>query len=218
LSEHYSLADRGPIAVRLTLHRSGLIRSTVSFESAKDAVSLSWLVLGNGLISPASPPLGLIGASATSSLQSSKLDIAAVQRGLASSSSERVDLSVTMVPTCFNPSLDGPPEDELQTARVDQIKLRPSLNKRSLSVQLKGAGSGKVPIRAMINGRWCSQIGWGTMTNGGGAFKLSVPPSAVKLSLYSSQSSAGIQLRNARSSKRRDKPSRMCAQLLQEVK
>lgn len=217
LSEHYSLADRGPIAVRLTLHRSGLMRSTVSFESAKDPLALSWLVLGNGLSSQPTPPLGLMGVSAASSAYSSTVDIAAAQRGLVSAMTSRVDLSVAMVPTCFEPALNGPPEQELQIARVDAIKMRLTPNRRKVAVQLRGVGSGKVPVRATINGRWCSQIAWGSMVNGAGAFQLSLPSTARKVALHATESSARIQLGHSRTLSRREKHVRMCTQLLQAV-
>jgi subtilisin family serine protease len=217
LSEHYSLADRGPIAVRLTLHKSGLMRSTVSFESAKDPLALSWLVLGNGLSSQPTPPLGLMGVSAASAAYSSTVDIAAAQRGLVSAMTSRVDLSVAMVPTCFEPALNGPPEQELQIARVDAIKMRLTPNRRKVAVQLRGVGSGKVPVRATINGRWCSQIAWGSMVNGAGTFQLSLPSTARKVALHATESSARIQLAHARTRNRREKQVRMCAQLLQAV-
>jgi len=218
LSEHYSLAGQGPIAVRLTLHRSGLIRSTVSFESAKNPTNLSWLLLGNGLSSPPIPPLGLIGASATSSVYSSTVDIAAAQRGLISGPSERLDLSVAMVPNCFEPAFNGPPEEELQIARVDSISMRVLANQRQISVRLSGVGSGKVPLRATINGKWCSQVAWGSLSKGAGAFNLAVPQSARKLSLYSTDSKGSVHVRDERRRKRAAKQEKMCAQLLQAVK
>lgn len=218
LSEHYSLADGGPIAVRLTLHRSGLMRSTISFEAAKDPLALSWLILGNGLAAQPTPPLGLVGASATSSAYSSTVDIAAAQRGLVSTTAARVDLSVTMVPTCFEPSLNGPPEQELRMARVDEIKMRLASNQRKVAVQLKGVGSGKVPMRASINGRWCTEIAWGSMADGAGAFQFSLPRTARKVALHATESSARIQLKHARTLSRREKQARMCAQLLQAVR
>jgi subtilisin family serine protease len=218
LSEHYSLTDRGPVAVRLTLHRSGLIRSTVSFEAAKDPLALSWLVLGNGFASPPTSPLGLIGASATSSAYSSTVDIAAAQRGLVSTSTSRVDLSVAMVPNCFEPALNGPPEQELQIARVDAIKMKVSSNQRKVAVQLRGVGSGKIPVRATINGRWCSQIAWGSMAEGVGSFQLSLPKTARKIALHATESRASIQVRQVRAFSRREKQESMCAQLLQAVR
>jgi hypothetical protein len=217
-SEHYSLAGKGPISVRLTLHRSGLIRSTVSFESAKDPLELSWLVLGNGLTFPPAPPLGLIGASANSSANSSTLDIATAQRGLVKSASDRLDLSVTMVPNCFDISTSGPPEGELQLARVASIRIKVAPGGRKAAVKLSGAGSGKVPLRATIDGRWCSQISWGTMSNGKGSFQVSLPSSARKVSLYSPDSKGGVSMRRTSRSARRDKLEKMCAQFLQAVR
>jgi len=217
-SEHYSLAGKGPIAIRLTLYRSGLIRSTVSFESAKDPNELSWLVLGNALANPGTPPLGLIGASSTSAAYSSTLDIAAAQRGLVKSAGERLDLSVAMAPNCFDLPSNGPPEGELQLARIRSIKFKVAPNKRKAMVRLSGTGSGKVPLRAMIDGRGCSQISWGTVSNGKGAFEVSLPKSARKVSLQSPESRGVIMTGRSSSSSRREKLEKMCAQFVQSIR
>lgn len=217
LSEHYALTDRGPIAVRLTLYRSGLIRSTVSFEAARDPLGLSWLVLGNGFSPEFNPPLGLIGASATSAANSSTVDIAAAQRGLVSGPNSRLDLSVTMVPTCFDSSINGPPEDQLQLARVRAIKMR-FTNNNKIAVQLAGVGTGKIPLRAAINGRTCSQVAWGSMRDGRAAFKLSRPAQAYKVALQSVDTKTSIRSGSVRSMRRREKHLSMCAQFLQGVR
>ncbi len=217
-SEHYSLTDLGPISVRLTLYRSGLVRSTVSFESAKDPTSLSKLVLGDVFGGAPTPALGLIGASATSVAYSSTVDIAAVQRGLLPSSGGRLDLAVNMVPTCFNPTFEGPPEEELQVARVDSIKLKLTNNRRKMGVALSGMGSGKIPVRAAINARLCEPIAWGSLAHGKGAFNLTVPRTARKVSLYTSEAKATIQVRGNQSPQRRERQSTMCAELLRAVR
>jgi subtilisin family serine protease len=219
LSEHYSLIGHGPIAVRLTLHRSGLIRSTVSFESTSNPTQISWTVLGNALIPQPAPPLGLIGLSAISAAYASTVDIAAAQRGLVKSTNDRLDLSVAMVPNCFEPALNGPPEAELQIARVDTIKMRLNESRSKVGVKLNGVGSGKVPVRATINGKPCSQIAWGSMADGKGAFQLSLPKTARKVSLLSTDSKSSIQLKRfMTSSARREKSTSMCAQLLRAVR
>jgi len=217
-SEHYSLAGKGPISIRLTLHRSGLIRSTVSFESAKDPNELSWLVLGNSFASPATPPLGLIGASSISAAYSSTLDISAAQRGLVKSVGERLDLSVAMVPNCFGLPSNGPPESELQLARVSSIKFKVAPNKRKAVVQLSGTGSGKVPLRASVDGRGCSQISWGTLASGKGTFQVSIPRSARKVSLQSPESKGVMLMGRSTSSARREKLESMCAQFVQTIR
>jgi subtilisin family serine protease len=218
LSEHYSLTGQGPIAARLTLHRSGLIRSTVSFESTRDPTQVSWTVFGNALSSQPVPPLGLIGVSATSEAYSSTVDIAAAQRGLVKSTNDRLDLSVAMVPNCFEPALNGPPEAELQIARVDLIKMRLSESHNKVGVKLNGVGSGKVPVRAAINGKPCSQIAWGSMTDGKGAFQLSLPKTARKVSLLSTDSKSSIQVKRFSNSTRRERSAIMCAQFLKAVR
>jgi subtilisin family serine protease len=218
LSEHYSIPEQGPLAVRLTLYPSGLIRSTVSFEAAKDPTALSRMILGDWQSSQPKAPLGLIGASATSAAMSSTVDIVTAQRGLAPSAGSRLDLSVAMVPTCFEPSTNGPPEEELQIARVDSIRMRLSSNQRQVAVQLSGAGSGKVPLRATINGRWCSQVAWSAISNGQGAFKLSLPRTAYRVALHSTEAKKTLQVRRPQSARRGEKLSNMCAQLLQSVR
>jgi len=123
-----------------------------------------------------------------------------------------------MVPTCFEPSFNGPAEDELQIARVDNISMRALANQRRVSVRLDGVGSGKVPLRATINGKWCSQVAWGPLSKGLGSFNLAVPQTARKLSLYSADSQGSIHLRSSGRNKRRVKQEKMCAELLQAVK
>jgi hypothetical protein len=217
-SEHYSLAGKGPISIRLTIHRSGLIRSTLSFESAKDPNELSWLALGNALTSPGAPPLGLIGASATSAANSSTFDIAAAQRGLVRTVGERLDLSVAMVPNCFNISRNGPAEGELQLARVNSIKFKVSSSRRKALVRLTGTGSGKVPLRSSIDGRGCSQISWGTLSNGKGSFEVSLPSTARRFSLQSPESKGVVSLGRSSSSSRRVKLDKMCSQFVQSIR
>ncbi len=217
-SEHYSLTDRGPISIRLTLYRSGFIRSTVSFESAKDPTAISKLALGDPFGAQPTPALGLIGASATSLAYSSTVDIAAAQRGLLPSSGGRLDLAVNMVPTCFNSTVDGPPEQQLQMARVDSIKLKLTSNQRKMGVALNGVGSGKIPVRAAINGRLCEPIAWGSLAQGKGAFNLTVPRTARKVTVHTSDAKATIQVRGSQSSRRREKQSAMCAELLRAVR
>jgi hypothetical protein len=216
-SEAYSLTDRGPISVRLTLYRSGLIRSTVSFESARDPIALSKLVLGDPFGAQPTSALGLIGVSATSLAYSSTMDIAAAQRGLPQFSGGRLDLAVNMVPNCTNPSFGAPPEEELQVARVDSIKLRVANSKKKIGVVLNGVGSGKIPVRASINGRMCEPVAWGSLAQGKGTFNLTLPKTARKVSLHTSEARATVQVKGRESSRRGEKLSAMCAELLRAV-
>lgn len=218
LSEHYSLAGQGPIAVRLTLYRSGLIRSTISFESARDPVSLSWLTLGNGLVSPPISSLGIIGASAASSSFSSTVDIAAAQRELNAKTSQQLDLGIAMVPNCFSTSPNTPPEQELQIARVDQITTRQITDTQKILVQLLGAGSGKVPVQAYVNGKECSNVAWSSMLDGMARFRLAVPPGVRRLKLLTTNQNKLVRIKSSLKTRRRQKHSRMCRQLLRRVR
>ncbi len=214
-SEHYSLSDRGPISVRLTLYRSGLVRSTVSFEGAKDPVALSKLVLGEQGGSQPSPALGLIGISASSARHSDTVDIAAAQRALLP---YQGGISVTMVPNCINPSTGAPPDDELQVARVDSIRLKLDKHQKKISVALSGAGSGKIPVQATINGRLCNQIAWGSLAQGRGSFALNLPRTASRVTLSAAQAKAAIRVSRRPLALRREKLGAMCESFLRAVR
>lgn len=214
-SEHYSLSDRGPISVRLTLYRNGLVRSTVSFEGARDPTVISKLVLGDPSGNQPTPALGLIGLSASSARYSNTVDITAAQRAFPHNQG---GLAVNMLPNCSNPTTGTPPGDELQVARVDSIKLKLNRRQNTIAVLLNGAGSGKIPVQAAIDGRQCNLIAWISLADGNGYFKLQAPSNAKRVSLSTNQVKAVVQLRGARRERRRSKLSEMCKNFLQAVR
>jgi hypothetical protein len=214
ISEHYSLTGQGPLSVRLTLYRSGLIVSSVSFERATNPAQLSQIILGDAWANPAVPPLGLIGASATSSKYSSTVNIPEAQRSLTSASGQRLDLRVVMVPNCSSP----PPAIDLTTARIDRIKM--SLLKGGVGVRAKffGSGSGKIAVTGSIDRRACPQIGWATLNSGLGEARLTVPKGAKSITLQAPiDAKGGLQIRNNNRKARRRPFRQMCSELMRRI-
>ena len=100
ISELYAMQGEGPASVRLTLYPSGQIVSSISFESARDGVTLSRIALGDPFQEPVVSPLGIVGVGGASSSSSSTLDLLNSQRSLVSSSQDEFNLRVEMNPTC----------------------------------------------------------------------------------------------------------------------
>lgn len=237
-SEMYAYPGLGPVTARLTLFRNGTIRSTVSFENSNDPDRLASLALGNGLISPASPPQGLIGASAGTTKQSSTLDIGDAQRKLASKGGSILNLAVTMVPNCFSvptpvpnipvppaaspapqpptpqdPPTSPPPTDGGSLAKVSSIRMRYSTRERNISVRLRGSGTGAVVLRGAVNGTVCPQVITSDLSQGLGAFRLSsLPASARRVEVFNDDTGDAVSIRSSRRGRvRRLSQQRLCS-------
>ena len=236
-SEMYAYPGLGPVTARLTLFRDGTIRSTVSFENSSDPEQLALLALGNGLISPSSPPQGLIGASAGSTKQSSTLDIADAQRKLASRGGSIFNLAVTMAPNCFSvptpmpnipvppasspvpqppiphdPPSSPPPSDGGRLAKISSIRMRYTARDRNISVRLRGSGTGAVVFRGAVNGEICPQIITSNLSQGLGAFRLfSVPSSARRVEMFNEDTDDAVNIPSRRGRVRRLSQGRLCS-------
>jgi hypothetical protein len=211
-SEHYGLVDQGPVTVRLTLYPSGLIVSSVAFDQGANPSELSRWILGDAWASPPILPLGLIGASASSSRLSSTLNIPDAQRNLTSGSGQQLDLQVVMVPNCF---AAPPPETELTVAKVDQIKLSVVKGKGNLKARFVGSGSGKVVVTGSINRKVCPQIGLVDLSNGSGQVRLKIPQGATRIGLRTpTDVRSSVSIRSQKRSVRKARFSQMCSQLM----
>lgn len=209
-SEHYSLGDRGPMDVRLTLFPSGYIHSSVSFDRSTDPIALSRLMLGNPFSSPAGEPLGLIGVSATSSRLSNTLNLLSAQQQVVSSESEPLALGVWMVPNCF----DAGGGERITTASVSRIRLRSVKGGNRLSVSLRGEGTGKVPLSASVSSHSCRTSATARLVDGRGALTLPIPAGATRIRLQSGGAVGSIKLRAKASRVSRRQGSKMCGALL----
>ena len=209
LSEQYSLSGAGPIAIRLTIYKNGLVRSSISFEHTNNPSSLWPTVLGNGLVVPPTSALGLIGVSAGAAKMSTTLDIGESQRKLVKSIAQRLDLGISMVPNCFSLKFEQP----LETVRVDRIRLS-ALTPRKMTVNVTGAGNGRISIMASVNGRVCSGSFWGNLKDGRERMHMSIPSGARKISMSSSGVAATLGIKKSNYSNARNRHSRMCTQLL----
>jgi subtilisin family serine protease len=213
-AEHYTLLGYGPITARLTLYPSGLVVSSVSFEGAQDPVLMSRLVLGDAFQTPVVPALGLIGASAGSNENSSTLNIAQVQRSLLTAPGQRLDLQVTMIPTCFESPL---PETELTIASINKIRLKQKRN-RTVEALYSGAGSGKIPLTVTLNRTQCEQTAWGTLEQGIGSKKFNVPVGVARVALQSPTSARGaVSMRGATSSTPGRRLRKMCERVVNAI-
>ncbi len=229
-SELYAYPGLGPVTVRLTLYRDGLIRSTISFENSSDPDRLALLALGNGLTSPASVPLGLIGLTAGSVKQSSTLDISDTQRRLASRGGSTTNLAVTMLPNCFQrptsvppssspnplppndkPKPETPPTDGGSLAKLNSIRMRLTDRERKISVRLRGIGSGAVVLQGAVNGRVCKKVISADISNGLGSMSLLVPSSARRIEIFNSDTSSGLSIPQRRGRVRRMSSERLCS-------
>lgn len=213
-SEQYSLAGQGPLAVRLTLYRTGSIISTISFESMKDPAFASRAVFGDAFASVPTPPLGLIGISATSARGSGAVDIPAVQREHVTGADQRLDLRVTMVPNCFTvPEV----ETKFLPAQVDAIRLALSRGGRLVSASFLGSGSGTVRLTGFVNGKQCSQEGWTALVDGIGSAKLPIPVGVNKVTLQAQAVRKTISPRQGRGRSARVAHARACARVMKLV-
>ncbi len=213
-SEQYSLADQGPVEVRLSLYRNGLIVSSVSFDSMQDPVMGARILLGDAFAVPPTMPLGLIGTSATSARTSSTLDIAATQRALISSPDQRLDLQVAMIPNCFSiPEV----ETRVVPAQVETIKLALSKNGKQVAATFLGSGSGSVPVTGLVNGRQCAQVGRALLVNGISKVRLPLPVGVGKVTLQTPVARKSISARTGRTRLARTAHARSCARVMKHL-
>lgn len=213
LSEHYSLIGNGPLAVRLTLFKSGVIHDSLSFDSTTNPAQMSRLLLGNPFTTPAGSPLGLIGVSSTSSRLSSTLDLAATQMQLVTSESDPLDLGVIMVPNCFQAESGG----AASPVSVSKLRVRLARDRKTVSLDVTGAGTGKVSLSAAVNGVTCSQAGWTSLSAGRGSHRLPVPRGVGRVSFRVGGARAGASISYVRRQPTKREHARMCAQLLKPI-
>ena len=182
ISELYAMQGEGPASVRLTLYPSGQIVSSISFESARDGVTLSRIALGDPFQEPVVSPLGIVGVGGASSSSSSTLDLLNSQRSLVSSSQDEFNLRVEMNPTCGveggSPEVTEP---EIKVIRGRRLKRRG----RNLRVSFIGEGSGEVPIDVYVDRRICKGGALVAMQNGIAQKRIRVPRSLSVLSMVS---------------------------------
>lgn len=212
-SEHYSLLGNGPVTVRLTLFNSGVIHDSISFDSTTNPVQMARLVLGNPFSTPAGTPLGLVGASATSSRFSSTLDLAATQMQLVSSESDRLDLGVIMVPNCFQVESGG----TVEPVSVSKLRVKLARDRKSVSVDLSGSGSGKVSLNATVNGVACEQPGWMNLSSGRAINRLTIPRGVGRVSFRAGGAKAGATIFSIRRKPSNQEKLRMCSRLLKPI-
>jgi hypothetical protein len=213
LSEHYSLLGNGPVSVRLTLFKSGVIHDSVSFGSTTNPAQMSRLLLGNPFTSPAGTPLGLIGVSSTSSRLSSTVDLAATQMQLVAAEADPLDLGVIMVPNCFQVESGG----TVAPVSVSKLRLRVARDRKSVSLDVSGTGTGKVSLSATVNGVACSQAGWTSLSSGRGSHRLSIPRGVGRVSFRVGSGRAAATIASIRRRPSKREHLRMCSQLLKPI-
>ncbi len=213
-SEHYSLSSQGPVTVRLTLFRSGVIFSSISFEASKDPLAMAYTLLGNPFLSSPSASLGLVGASATSSRLSSTLDLASALKLVVSSDREPLSLGIAMLPNCFR-STEG--AAGVRLAKTTKLRISLAERARRLGLSLSGSGSGKVAVSASINGYACVQTGWVSMKDGKGSQRLTIPSGAAQIAVKSGAARGRVRLSQGVRVTARARIQKMCATLLKPI-
>jgi len=213
-SEHYALSGQGPATIRLTLFKSGIIFSSVSFESTKDPVGMAYTLLGDPFRSPSIPALGLIGLSATSSRLSSTLDIASAIPQVVSSDREQLSLGVAMLPNCFAPSEVAA---VVSPARTRALRASVVSKTRRLRLSVTGAGSGKVAVSASLNGHACNQTGWVSIVNGKGRENLTLPKGIATIGLRSGAARLKMSVSQRVRVNSNSRIQKLCTQLLKPI-
>lgn len=212
-SEHYGLFGAGPIAVRLTIFSTGVIKSSISFEYARDPISVSRAVLGNPFSSPESPPLGLVGASAHSSRFSSTLNLLDAQKQLVEKSDVALNLSVVMAPTCFEASTIKTEE----SPRVSNIRVKVSRDKRIMRLALSGAGSGKIPLSVAVQNKGCSEYAWADLVDGRARLTGRIPRGVSKIKIKSGSAQGVVSLNKITTRSSSTQVSQMCSRLVRAL-
>lgn len=213
-SEHYALSGKGPVTVRLTLFRSGIVFSSVSFESSKDPIGMAYTLLGDPFSASPMPPLGLIGLSATSSRLSSTLDLASAVSQVVSSDRDQLSLGVAMLPNCFSPSEAAAVVSPART-RALRASLIPKTRRLRLSVA--GSGSGKVAVSVSLNGHPCNQTGWVSIVNGKGRENLTLPQGIARIGLRSGGARVKMLVSERVRASSTSRIQKMCTQLLKPI-
>lgn len=212
-SEHYALLGNGPVTVRLTLFKSGLIQDSISFDSTTNPAQMSRFLLGNPFSTPNGMPLGLVGVAATSSRLSSTLDLAATQMQLVGSESDPLNLGVMMVPNCFQIESGG----TVESVSVSKLKVRLARDRKSVSLDVSGVGTGKVSMTATVNGVACSQAAWTSLSSGKGSHRLPVPRGVGRVSFKAGSARAGTSISSVRRRTTKQEHLRLCSRILKPV-
>lgn len=164
------------VKVRLTLHATGKIDISVSFEGSRDASSLRRLALGDPFQQPAMRPGALIGVSGSSTASSTTVDLTKSLEGLVSSLDQKLVLGVSMVPRCKGGTKPS----------VTSIALRRGASSRSVQADkvrgyLFGGGDGDVPVSMAVDAFRCQGFKMLRLRDGQAAFRARIPrgPSRV---------------------------------------
>ncbi len=212
-SEHYALLGNGPVTVRLTLFKSGVIHDSISFDSTTNPAQMARFLLGNPFSTPTGVPLGLVGVAATSSRLSSTLDLAATQMQLVGSESDPLNLGVVMTPNCFQVESGG----TVESVSVSKLRVRLAQNRKSISLDVSGVGTGKVSLIAAVNGTACSQTAWTSLSSGKGAHRLPIPRGVGRVSFKAGAGRAGTSVSSVRRRTTKQEHLRLCSRILKPV-
>jgi hypothetical protein len=212
-SEHYALLGSGPVTVRLTLFKSGVIHDSISFDSTTNPVQMSRFLLGNPFSTPTGTPLGLVGVAATSSRLSSTLDLAATQMQLVDSESDPLNLGVAMLPNCFQVESGG----TVEPVSVSKLRVRLARDRKSVSLDVSGVGTGKVSMTATVNGVACSQAAWTSLSSGKGSHRLPVPRGVGRVSFKAGAARAGTSVSPVRRRTSKQEHLRLCSRVLKPI-
>jgi subtilisin family serine protease len=209
----------GSVEVRLTLHASGKIETSVSFGQGTEALAMQRLVLGDPFQSPATPPSALDRPAIPISAEASTLNISDALRSMSSSSDSPVVLGVSMQPKCDRSS---------PVPVVNSISLHKRLSARQTAPVtpvrgvLQGQGSGQVPLVLTVDSFQCSGVKKVTLEQGQARFRVRVPRGPSRLEVSSGSARGSLKLPSRSTTKSRGRARRagtsLCKAILRTIR
>jgi hypothetical protein len=203
----------GVVKVRLTLHESGEVENSVSFEGGEEAGVLRRLALGDPFQLPASRAAALIGISGASTMFASTLDISESLRGLVSSLDQRLVLGVSMKPRCKDVGV----RTRVTSVSLKKMPSRRSSNATEVRGTLAGEGSGNVPVSIAVDSFQCLDTKQIRLEDGQVTFRAKIPRGPVRLEASSGSARGRVRLASYQSSRGSPKDRRVRARVCKAI-
>ena len=216
--QHYTFRDEGEIFVRLTIRSDGTISSSVHFGQDGLATALRHKVIGDPFVSPEAPAIALVGTTGPLTSFSSLLSLASAQRQLISSSQDPLALGITMVNTCSSqPPQQGDPSPVPEVLSLSIKRGRTTMRATPITLELRGVGTGSVPVSFKINNRACSGSFNAALTDGVADLVAAVPDGVGALRVEASSVRSGTRFKVRSLAASRLAHRRLCTKLLASV-
>jgi hypothetical protein len=132
---------------------------------------------------------------------------------LVDSESDPLNLGVVMVPNCFQVESGG----TAASVSVSKLRVRLARNRKSLSLDASGVGTGKVSLTAAVNGTACSQTAWTSLSDGKGSHRLPIPRGVGRVSFKTGAARAGASVSSIRGRTSKQEHLRICSRILKPL-